>query len=362
MVSKSIIKPGIMAFFMILSMIFTLPIVSGEVFYTDFFITLKDINSEKIVKSMPVDLSWYRYETGGTVNLTKYLDKRGTFSYRISPGKWRLHVFVDNRSTPETDYYGESIYTLTGDLVTRGETLYVDPVGSLELIVSDASGNLVAGAELDFKCKSYRSTATTDRFGSYKAENLPVGECKVSAAYTNLVGSAVISIVKGHTVNGEIMLSENVIIPPIEAYKYYIGAAVILVLLLLYYTLIRKRIKRHVKEEVAKTVKKKHAKKAKLKKVNLAKEEKKKEKKEEELNPRARDIMKTLNEKEQKVVNFLLENKHKSTQATIRNETGIPKTTLARVFQALEAKKVIKIETIGKLKKIELTDWFLGKE
>jgi uncharacterized membrane protein len=72
--------------------------------------------------------------------------------------------------------------------------------------------------------------------------------------------------------------------------------------------------------------------------------------------------METLNEREKKVVQFLLEEKGIATQAKIRNGTAIPKTSLVRVFQSLETKKVVSIEKIGKMKKITVTDWFMGKE
>ena len=72
--------------------------------------------------------------------------------------------------------------------------------------------------------------------------------------------------------------------------------------------------------------------------------------------------MKTLKDRERKVVEFLLENENKSTQSKIRYETTIPKTSLIRIFESLENKNIIKIERVGKLKKIELTEWFLGED
>lgn len=344
--------------FLALILLFLSP-VYAQPFYTDLYITIKDINSGEMITLMPVELNWYRVETGGTVNLTKYLDKRGTFSYRINPGEWRLQLYIDNRSTPEMDYSGETTYLISGEFVTTAETLYVVPIGSLELNVVDPEGKLVFGADVSFKCKSFRKTGQTDKFGGYKAENLPAGECKVSAVYNKLVGSVTVGVVQGETISTEIALSEAVT-TPLENYIYYIIAGVVIIaLLFLFYRLLYRRLKRKVKEEVVKGVRKRARK-------EDAKEQKKEEPKpqaqEGGLNPRARDIMKTLNEKEQKVVNFLITSNNKSTQATIRNETGIPKTTLARIFMTLEAKKVLKVETVGKLKKIELTDWFLGKD
>ena len=97
---------------------------------------------------------------------------------------------------------------------------------------------------------------------------------------------------------------------------------------------------------------------------------KKKEKevsKKEEINKRAKDIIQTLNEKEKKVVKYLLEHeykgkKHQGIQSNIRRETGSPRTSLARAIESLKIKKIIEVEKIGKAIKLKLTDWFLGKD
>ena len=77
---------------------------------------------------------------------------------------------------------------------------------------------------------------------------------------------------------------------------------------------------------------------------------------------RIKDIINTLNDKESLVVNFLLEHENKSTQSKLKYGVNIPKTTLSRLLEKLEAKNIINIERIGKAKKIELTGWFLGKK
>ena len=79
------------------------------------------------------------------------------------------------------------------------------------------------------------------------------------------------------------------------------------------------------------------------------------------LSSRTEDVLKTLKAKEKEVVTFLIDNNHKSTQAKIRYSTGIPKTTLARIFISLELKNIVKIEKVGKLKNVSLTEWFIGE-
>ena len=70
-------------------------------------------------------------------------------------------------------------------------------------------------------------------------------------------------------------------------------------------------------------------------------------------------ILETLNDKEKKVVNFLLENNYQQSQSKIRHATKIPRTSLSRVLQSLERKKIISIKKEGKLVDISLTSFFL---
>jgi len=73
-------------------------------------------------------------------------------------------------------------------------------------------------------------------------------------------------------------------------------------------------------------------------------------------------ILKTLNKKEKAVVEFLLANTNKASQAKIRHATGIPRTSLSRVLQSLEGKKIVHVEKHGKMVNVALTDFFLGKK
>ena len=70
----------------------------------------------------------------------------------------------------------------------------------------------------------------------------------------------------------------------------------------------------------------------------------------------------TLPVRERAVVGLLLGNGNASSQNIIKQKTGIPRTTLIRVLDALEAKKIITTESMGKLKKVRLTPWFLEKD
>jgi len=344
--------------------------------YAHLIITVKDIGTDSLVKSLPIDITFVKIDTGTTINLTKRLDDLGSFDYKISPGNWRVSVLVDNASTPEFDYIAENVFSIEESTKEHIETIYINPIGSAEIKISDTSKKPLSLINVKIKCGSYESSGQTDMFGSYKFRRVPVDKCKVYAADNYFGSSTTVSIVQGQTANAEIILEKSLFSGQFFVYLSISLAVIILMGALWYFFAYYKPKKRQgAKEAPKKSAAKKPAKKARKTKAPEEEETKiefktevlaptgeKIHEVEGELNPRARDIMNTLNEREKKIVEFLLEQGNKSTQASIRNETSIPKTSLARAFQSLEAKKVVKVDTIGKLKKVELTDWFLGKD
>ncbi len=379
--------------------------LESEFTYSEVLFTVKDIETDEAIIASPVMIDLMNLERGTEISSVKYIDYDGQIDYKLSPGTWKVVLKVDTRKTPAFDYYSEDSISIGDDDINK--TIYAYPVGSISGEVLDSKGSLVANADIDFKCKSDLNLGyptKSDAFGSFKAEMLPVGECTAFAAYKGLAGSTDTIVQKGNLTSIKIMLDK-----PLQSSNnllYVLGGALLFIFAaLMIYKIFSKGLKEKVKQELTKE-------KLKLKKqaqIKKAKEEEKKDKeeksdnkdngdnkdnkdkeeerhkhkaehlaqashndfhhetvpdKEEEkdLNPRARDIMKTLNDREIKIVEFLLEAGNKSTQATLRNATGIPKTSLARAFFSLEGKKIIKVETIGKLKKIELTDWFMGKD
>ncbi|MEM2924792.1 MAG: winged helix-turn-helix transcriptional regulator [Methanocellales archaeon] len=85
------------------------------------------------------------------------------------------------------------------------------------------------------------------------------------------------------------------------------------------------------------------------------------EEKEIVLTPEMQKVIETLNENERQIVNVLLKYNGKLTQAKIRHETGIPKSSLTGIINALERKKIINKIKYGRTNVIELSSWFLGK-
>ncbi len=337
--------------------------------YSILFLTFRDLHTNEIIGDYPISISFENLQYDIKQIRFDYLKPDGVYRYQLSTGPWRVKAWFDNRSTPEPDYYAEGSFTIEEEEFVANRTLYVLPVGTVDGTVVDKSNKLVSGAELQFTCKSKFDISypeTTNQFGSFLAESVPVGICKISAAYEKAVGTVEADVKQGELTTVTINLDQPLLTSGIN---YLYIAAALIAIAAIGFVYHKKGHPFKIRDKVREKAKQVRAKKLKTVKLDLkeAKKEEKAEEKEEkteeeELNPRARDVLKTLNEKETAIVNVLLASENKGTQAAIRNETGIPKTTLARLFQGLEAKNIIKVQKVGKLKKIELTEWFLGND
>jgi uncharacterized membrane protein len=372
-------------FLALITAIFIVSLASADavITYTDLNVTVRDITTNEIVPSQPIDLKFTEFNKGTTINLTDFINEQGMFLYRLNIGNWKLLIKLDKPLTPEVDYYAERTFLIEENNQYTEETIYLIPAGAVEGNVINPSGKLISDADITFKCKSYKSSSKTDNYGSFRQDLLPIGECKVQAAFDDLAGSSEFNVTQGQIVETTVYLNKN-LISTTKKYMYVIfGLIAGIVLVLMIYLARKKGMLKSIsllwkeKKEAKAAKKRAPQKKGKSEKSNkktaskTAVENKENEeitraqdtKESSELNPRARDIIKTLNEKEKRVVDFITTQEgYKSTQASIRNDTGIPKTSLVRIFASLESKKIIKIDTIGKLKKIEFTSWFLGKE
>ncbi len=74
-----------------------------------------------------------------------------------------------------------------------------------------------------------------------------------------------------------------------------------------------------------------------------------------------KDILKTLEKREQEVIKLLLENKNKMYQSQIQKQTGISKATLSRIIKRLENRNILEVRPGGNTNLIMLQDWFLKK-
>ncbi len=73
-------------------------------------------------------------------------------------------------------------------------------------------------------------------------------------------------------------------------------------------------------------------------------------------------VIDTLSEKEKAIIDVIIKNGGSSTQADIRYETGIPKSSLTGIINALKRKNIIKKVEKGRTNIIELSEWFLSEK
>ena len=241
---------------------------------------------------------------------------------------------LDSLDTPAIDYFG--IITIDKD---KTEFL-VYPSGYLKGKILDLAGNLIPDAQLNFNCYSeflFTHPKKVDHVGFFTVKNMPVGSCLIVASKNELVGNAEFKVEKGEVVSVEIILGESVA-KKSDLVGWILSILILIAIILLIIWFILKKKPKKSKKEV------------------------KNEDSEEKRSKQTLALMKTLSEKEKKVVDFLLEHKNKASQAKIRHNTKVPRTSLTRVLQSLERKKIVEIQKEGKMVSVKLTKFFLGKE
>ena len=296
-------------------------------------LTLKDYNTKNIIGDIHVNINRIDLVSKKEINTLQYVDKNGILRLMLNSGSYEITLKIDDLTTSGKDYFIEFKKEINANYEGR---LYLLPIGSIRGIVYDNKKEVIKEAIVNFDCiGDYGDfkNKVTDESGSFSSYWLPAGSCKISAISDDEVGYEQITLSKGELKNIEIVLSKRLS----SKNKIYFGIIIIIFLILIYFILSKK-----------------------IKKYDIIKETPKKDA--SKLTNRQDDIIKTLKEKENNIVDFLLKNNNESASSKIRYGLGIPKTSLSRVLLGLEFKNIIKIEKIGKLKKIKLTAWFLGKE
>ena len=77
------------------------------------------------------------------------------------------------------------------------------------------------------------------------------------------------------------------------------------------------------------------------------------------LGQRGKNIYDTLSDKEKLIVDYLIQQPVYSLQSKIHRDLEIPKSSLFRTIQKLEAKTVIETIKTLKARRIKLSEWFL---
>jgi uncharacterized membrane protein len=271
-------------------------------------------------------------EKGTTEKTLRYSDENGIISLNLEPGNWRITAGIDDLSTAGKDYISDEFdLTLTD---SRRVELFMFPVGTLKGNVYNEQGERIVRAKVRIDCgRDYgdRNT-TTDEFGCFSLDYVPVGACEVMALSDNIVGSVRVNITRGGLKTTGITLGQGVKSSS-DLTVLWAGAFLIVVILVVIYYPRKKRSEPQI---------------IKVQRI--------------ELTDRMQDIIQTLTSREKSIVNLMIENDGKLSQAEARHFLKIPKATISRDIYSLEQKKIVETIKIGRNKDMRLTKWFLGLE
>ena len=303
-------------------------------------LTLRNVNTNEIIDGVVVYLDLEEDR------LIKYVETGHALEMALDDGTYNLVLKIDDPSTLGKDYFKKQAIAVSNGLV---DDIYLFPVSSIRGVVKDVFDNVVGNADLKFECTDDIETEfpyRTNEFGSFTVDYMPSCSCKVSANFGEAVGFIEVNVPQGNITDVEVLLDKTILSMP----DYRVQGAVVLLVIIVIVLLIFKYRRRIIKEI----------------KPAAHKEAKHVERKEHPIHhaprhSRAEDIKSTLNKKEKDVVDFL-SGKGEVSQASIRHNLGVPRTSLSRILSSLEQKKIIHIKKVGKAVKIKLTDWFLGKE
>lgn len=300
-------------------------------FQVDF--TLHSYSDQKSITDIHVFTEISNIGTKEAIKTLNYVGNNGVLSLALKEGDYKIVLKIDDINSLGKDFF----YSVEKHISKNSdETIFLFPVGSVRGTIYDSKNNLIRNAEVKAICSSNYDVdyqVSSDEFGSYTFEYLPIGQCKILAKFNSNIGSKNVEILQGNLQELDIKFTN----------RLSQSFSSIFILLILFLILSAIFFAYSIKNKKGKSKKNDGVIKPEIIKNN-----------------RTNDILKTLNEKERKVVELLLQNNNSSTQAKIRYGTLIPKTSLIRVFHSLESKKIIIVESVGKLKKIKLTEWFLG--
>ncbi|MBI4150324.1 hypothetical protein HY488_02875, partial [Candidatus Woesearchaeota archaeon] len=160
---------------------------------------VRDIKTNEPIVSSAAQIFTENLNNGYKEQNSDYTDADGILIYKLTPGNWRVQLRIDNASTEQIDYFAEQFINIQADEPLLNKSFYVRPVGVVAGTVLDPKGKPAGDADVDFNCKvnaNFEYPAETDKFGAFKTE-LPVGKCKISAAYQGDVGSITADVRQG---------------------------------------------------------------------------------------------------------------------------------------------------------------------
>lgn len=325
------------------------------------------------ISDVHADIEITNKKSGEKIRTLQYI-KGNKLMLELHNGSYDITVGLDNINTSGFDYYSKKTFIAYS---SHQEYFMFFPIGSVRGSVTYEDGSIATNANVKIECAGKYgeiSETTTDNYGSFSKDYVPVGNCVIYAKKDGRVDKKQITVNHGEISVVDLAISKNYTITYIILIiilVFSIGAAV--------FYMRSSRQKNSVildaeknKNQAEDLSQPKNAEpdttQLKIIQSNLTQQTNtgKQEIIGDAVNDiakrstRQEDILKTLNEKEKKVVEFLL-SEDNSYQNKIVYSTGIAKTSMVRIIEGLEKKNIIKVELIGNTKKLKLTDWFLEK-
>ena len=184
--------------FLLLSLILVSITFAEEIPYTELHLTIKNQLTDTPIPSQLADITFINLLSSTEESSKIYTSEQGFIEYTLTPGKWRLTLTIDNITTPGVDFFLEQVFNIRDSTEILEKDLYAIPVGSIEGKVVDDSKELVANADLKIRCStrfdSEEYPTKTDQFGTFNANLVPVGNCRIDAAKSNIAGTSNVDV------------------------------------------------------------------------------------------------------------------------------------------------------------------------
>jgi uncharacterized membrane protein len=277
-----------------------------------------------------------------------YIEKGKDLILNLESGDYDFKILANRAGTSGYDYY--SRFSLSVSDAPQIKVVYLYPIGSVYGTVKDSLDNVISGAELNFECDEafpVEYPKTSDSFGSFSLDAVPIGKCQVSAMYGKNIGTGMIEITKGSKSEINIKLDHSRVT---DGFSYLWIVVVMLVLGGLGYYFRKKIFSQGEGKEYPTTPKE----------TSEVNETKIGEDLPAKFGQRGQDLIKTLRDNEKKIVLFLAEQEKPVHLSLIHYKIGLSKGSLSRNIDSLESKNIIETHMEGKVRKIKLSEWFVG--
>ncbi|MDK2849692.1 MAG: hypothetical protein PWR32_359 [Candidatus Woesearchaeota archaeon] len=315
---------------------------------------VKEFKTGKDIKSGLVDI----IATSDSIRKEFHLElnNNSLINLDLDNRTWDFIITIDDDKTPSYDYYVK--HHVEQGWPDKPQSIYLFPVGGVNVRVEDINGNLISNADVKIECLENRFikiNSKTDFFGTFSNEFIPVGNCSAFASFNDAAGITSFTTKKGKMQNVIVTLDKKVVSSTMFLKNNVLVFALIVALLTIAYLLRKKTKKAKQKDnaviEVSQEIKLEHN-----PEQELVKE---KETQTNVIPAKLDQVMKTLSEKEKRVVEYLLASNFSSKSSKIRYDLRISKTTFSRVLKSLESKNIILIENQTKPVKIKINPEYI---